>query len=93
MDERIFMSAAGHYPNVRNYLTQIGTRKDLERTGLVLQEGLRVKFYSDDAADDGTPDDLLFEGTVHFDADKKSWYALLDPDSFHHRSEALRGKG
>ena len=93
MDERIFLSAAGHYPNVRNYLTQIGTRKDLERTGLALKEGLRVKFYSDDAADDGTPDDLLFEGTAHYDSDKKAWYALLDPDSFHHRSEALKGNG
>ncbi len=39
MDERIFLSPAGHYPNVRNYLTQVGTRKDLERTGLALKEG------------------------------------------------------
>jgi hypothetical protein len=92
MDDRIFLSAVSHLPNVRNYLKQIGTRNDLERTQLVLKEGLRVKFYSDDGADDGTPDDLLFEGTVHFDDEKKLWYALLDPDSFHHRSEELKGK-
>ena len=93
MDDRIFLSAAGHYPNVRNYLTPIGTRDDLKRTGLKLKDGLRVKVYSDDADNDGNPDDLLFEGVVHFDSEKEVWYALLDPASFHHRSEASRGKG
>ncbi|NDQ57635.1 MAG: hypothetical protein GZ088_11240 [Acidipila sp.] len=93
MEGRIFLSPQSKSANVRTYLSQIGTKKDLERTKLILKDGLRIQFHCDDAADDGTPEDLLFEGTVHFDADKKSWYALLDPESFHHRSEALRGKG
>jgi len=87
MGKRIYLSAAGHYPNVRNYLNQIGTKEDLEQTGIRLVDGLRIKFYSDDAADDGTPDDLFFEGTVHFDAERQAWYALLDEDSFRHRSD------
>jgi hypothetical protein len=43
VDDRIFLNAAGRYPNVRNYLTQIGTRDDLKRTGLVLKDSLQVK--------------------------------------------------
>lgn len=93
MEDRIFLSPTSHLPTVRSYLNQLGTKRDLERTQLVLKEGLRVQFYCDDAADDGTADDLLFEGTVHYDSDKKGWYALLDPSSFHHHSEASKGNG
>jgi len=93
MEPRIFLSPESNSPNVKTYLNQLGTRKDLERTHLILKEGLRIAFYCDDAADDGTADDLLFDGTAHFDNEKKSWYVLLDPSSFHHRSEASRRKG
>src|SRR5277367_1488577 len=86
MDNRIYLSPQSNSSNVRTYLTQLGTKNDLERTRLVLKDGLRVQFYCDDAADDGTADDLLFEGVVKFDSDKHEWYALIDPISFQHRS-------
>ena len=51
-----------------------------------LEEGLRVDFYCDDADDEGKPDDLLFEGTIHFDPEKKQWYAIIDESSYRHES-------
>lgn len=52
-----------------------------------LEEGERLGFYCEDADDDGKPDELVFEGTVHFDPDKKQWYAVIDENSYRHASE------
>jgi len=35
----------------------------------------------------GNSDDLLFEGTVHFDPEKQQWYALVDESSYRHASD------
>jgi len=70
----------------RNYLDKIGTLNDIERTGIKLEEGLTVPFYCPDPKDQ---DDLLFEGTVHFDSEKAQWYAIIDEKSYRHESESL----
>lgn len=84
--QRIFL-----YPDAerggRHYFRQIGTKQDMMLTDIELKEGMVLPFYCDDADDEGNPDDLIFEGTVHYDASKKQWYAILDEDSFRHESD------
>ena len=75
-------------PGGRNYLSkQVGTRQDLDANGIELREDLRLQFYCDDGDRAGKRDDLLFEGTVHFDADRREWYALIDEGSYRHTSD------
>jgi hypothetical protein len=46
-------------------LTCAGTRRDQERQGIKLHEGMTLTLYTDDARDDGQPDELWAEGVVH----------------------------
>jgi hypothetical protein len=86
MMERIFLYPyAG--PGGRNYIKQIGTTQDVMLNDIKLQEGLRLSFYCEDADDEGRPDDLLFDGTVHFDSDKGQWYVIVDEGSYRHESD------
>jgi hypothetical protein len=39
----------------RVVLTTVGTRRDLERYGIELEEGLLLHLYTDDADEDGKP--------------------------------------
>lgn len=68
-------------------LTCAGTLQDLERQGLQLQEGLVLTFYSDDADDQGHPDELRVEGVVHYDTDGHCWVAAIDWATIRHASE------
>ncbi len=68
-------------------LTCAGTRRDLEREGIELQEGLGLTLYSDDANDDGQPDELLAEGVVQFNKVEKCWVAAIDWNAIRHASE------
>jgi hypothetical protein len=45
-----------------------------------------VGFYDIDGSEKQDHDNLLFEGTVHYDAEIKKWYALIDWKSFRHES-------
>lgn len=84
--DRIFLYPyAG--PGGRNYLKQIGTAQDVMLNDIKLVEGLRLSFYCEDADDEGRPDDLLFEGSVHFDSEKNQWYAIIDANSYRHASD------
>jgi hypothetical protein len=74
-------------PGGRNYFKQIGTTQDVMLNDVKLEEGLRLGFYCDDADDEGRPDDLLFEGTVHFDSENRQWYAIIDENSYRHESD------
>ena len=71
----------------RNYFRQIGTRSDVKASDTKLEDGMVLRFYCDDADVSGNPDDLYFEGTVHFDAEKQCWYAVIDEASYHHQSD------
>lgn len=86
MTKRIFLYPyAG--PKGRNYLKDIGTLQDIELNDIKLEEGARLSFYCEDADDKGKPDDLLFEGTAHFDAEKQQWYVIVDENSYRHASD------
>ena len=74
----LMKGGGGHY-----ILTCMGTRWDLRHYGMILKEGMFVRFFEDDEEDDP----LLFEGHVHFDAENKYWVALLDPDNIRHFSD------
>ncbi len=71
----------------RNYIKDIGTQQDIQLNDIKLQEGLRLSFYCEDEDDAGKQDDLLFEGTVHFDSEKQQWYVLVDENSYRHASD------
>lgn len=81
MRSRIFLYLYGG-PGGRNYIKQQGTIEDLGRLGIVLKEGEQLHFYCDDADDEGTPDDMNFDGTVHFDSEVNQWYVLIDNASY-----------
>lgn len=67
-------------------LTAQGTRDDLARHGIRLQEGLRLTFYTDDADDDGNPDNLLADGTVQRNEQEQCWGAAVDWNALRHAS-------
>ena len=71
----------------RNYFKQIGTSQDVMLNNIKLEDGMRMSFYCDDAGEQGKPDDLIFEGTVHFDSEKKQWYAVIDESTYRHASD------
>ena len=71
----------------RLLLTCAGTLQDLQRQEIQLQEGLVLTFYSDDADDQGQPDELRVEGVVHYDADGQCWVATVDWATLRHASE------
>jgi hypothetical protein len=68
-------------------LTCMGTLRDLERQGITLKEGLVLTFYTDDADDDGRPDELLADGVVHYDEGERCWVAAIDWNDLRHASD------
>jgi hypothetical protein len=67
--------------NGRLELTLPGTLHDLERQGIRLQEGKRLTFWDDDAADDGTPLQLEADGVVFYDDARGCWAARYEMDA------------
>ena len=68
-------------------LTCAGTLHDLAQHGLQLHEGLVLTFYSDDADDQGQPDELRVAGVVHYDPAGHCWVATIDWTAIRHASE------
>lgn len=71
----------------RLVLSCIGTVQDLARHGIELKSGLVLTFYSDDADDEGNPDDLIVEGVIEFDGALNQWVARIDWKAIKHASE------
>jgi hypothetical protein len=67
-------------------LTCAGTLRDLERHGIELREGIVLTLYTDDANDEGRPDELLAEGVVHYDTTEECWVAAIDWQAARHAS-------
>jgi hypothetical protein len=65
-------------------LTCAGTRRDIERYGVVLREGLWLTLYTDDANDEGQADPLLAEGVVQFNEAEHCWVAAIDWHAIRH---------
>lgn len=68
-------------------LTTVGTRRDLERFGVVLSNGQRLYFYDLDENDNGEADDLFVAGTVRWDGELGHWSAEIDGKEILHASE------
>lgn len=71
-------------------LVSAGTLRDLERQGIVLREGMCLTLYTDDATDDGQPDELLAEGVVQFNREQECWVAEIDWQRIRHTSEVQK---
>src|SRR3954463_4453959 len=69
-------------------LTCAGTRADLDRLGIALREGLALTLAMDDGDEAGQPDELLADGTVHWNADEQCWVAVVDWSALRHASDA-----
>jgi hypothetical protein len=74
----------------RLILTCAGTLRDLSRHGVELRDGLTLTFYSDDADDEGRPDDLIVEGSVQYDEQARHWTAVIDWQAIKHASDYLQ---
>lgn len=70
-------------------LTCAGTLADLNSQGIELREGLVLTVYTDDADDEGNPDDLETEGVVQFNAEENCWVAAIDWTVIWHASDYL----
>lgn len=64
-----------------------GTMEDLARQKIVLQEGMVLTFCMDDADDQGRPDDICVDGTVHYQAIEKCWVADVEWSGVRHASD------
>ena len=88
------MSMAKLYADFQNLddfnrlrLTCAGTLEDLANQGVELKEGMSLTFYTDDVDDQGQPDELLIEGTIHYNEDEQCWVASIDWSAIRHASE------
>jgi hypothetical protein len=68
-------------------LTCAGTCCDLERQHIDLREGLAITLYTDDADDQGRPDELRASGIVHYNDAEQCWVAAIDWKAIRHASE------
>lgn len=85
--QRIYVDFLKTDGSGRLLLSSLGTREDLERYGITLNEGLLLQLYTDDADDEGNRDDLVIEGIAHFDEANNRWVAIIDRDAIRHKSE------
>jgi hypothetical protein len=79
--------------NNRLRLTCAGTRGDLERQGIELRPGMALTVYSDDANDEGRPDELVAEAVVHYNEEEQCWVAAIDWKAIRHASNELAPNG
>lgn len=75
----------------RLILSCLGTYRDLEENGIVLEQGMELTFYNEDDDEDGNRDDLIVQGIVEFDQDHKRWVARVDLDSIKNTSGLSQG--
>lgn len=71
----------------RIILACYGTKQDLEKYGIELEEGLELTFYSDDVDDSGKRDDLIARGVVTYNNSIKQWVAVIDWNLITHCSD------
>jgi hypothetical protein len=71
----------------RRRLTGAGTRRDLECQGIELRQGMALTLYSDDANDEGQPDELVTDGVVQYNVAEQCWVAAIAWQAIRHASE------
>jgi hypothetical protein len=60
------------------FLTTAGTKKDLERQGLELAEGMQIFLYQDDPDEHGRDGFLYAKAVVHWEERKTRWFAVVE---------------
>jgi hypothetical protein len=85
--ERIYIDFQKVDDERRLILSCFGTQRDLALYNVKLEEGLILTFYSDDADDAGNPDDLIVQGTAHYDKTENRWVAIIDWNNIKHLSD------
>ena len=68
-------------------LNCVGTTKDLAREHVMLQPGVVLTLYSDDADAEGISDDLEVTGVVEYSEAEQCWVARVDWRAIRHASE------
>jgi hypothetical protein len=68
-------------------LTCAGTLADLARQRIELRDGLTLTLYTDDADEEGRPDELRAEGVVRFNQAEQCWVAEIDWAAVRHASD------
>lgn len=63
------------------------TRDDLERLGVILAEGLRVKVRSEDGDGHGNRDDLIAAATVRRNSITGEWVFEIEESTVQHESD------
>lgn len=89
--KRIYLYLCGG-PGAKHRFT-LGTYDDLKAAGIQPLRGLRLQFYCDDGDPSGKRDDLLFEGVVDYDDDRRNWCAVVDWDTIRHESDFGESSG
>jgi hypothetical protein len=72
-------------------LTTVGTREDLAKYGIELQEGLLLHLYTDWEDESGRQDNLIVDGVAHYDKASETWAATVDWDAIRHQSDLPGG--
>jgi hypothetical protein len=84
---RVYVDFSKRDGSKRLLLTTVGTREDLQRYKIDLQEGMILSVYSDDAGANGKTDNLLADGVVHYDAENSRWVLDIDWGRISHESD------
>lgn len=89
----ILLTPGNAHDENRLRLTCAGTRRYLEQQGIELREGMALTLYTDDANDEGRPDEMLAEGVVHYHEAEKCWVAAIDWNALRHASDGAAARG
>jgi hypothetical protein len=74
-------------------LVCLGTKIDLDKLGLTLQEGMEVTLYQPDEVDEnGLPDDLEVDAVIAFHKELKCWVGRFIWEDLSYRSEKGKSK-
>jgi hypothetical protein len=92
MNRRVYADLQKTDGRGRVLLSTVGTKQDLASLGIALEEGMHLAFYSDDVNERGERDDLLYEGVVRFDGERRVWVAAIDRDDVKHASDMDRNE-
>ena len=84
---RVINADVNNYDDEGRIVFTSGTRKDLEKYGIVPTNGIKLTFYMYDEDNNGNEDNLIFDGIVQYDELNKRWVAVIDWDDFKHVSD------
>jgi hypothetical protein len=87
--QRVFVDFQKTDANNGNLVPTFGTRRDLARLGIGLEEGLRLSVYDADADFDDARDDLIAEVRAVWEPIGQRWTLEIVEGTLRHESEVL----